>query len=181
MLVGMSRKRTSYPSPQAYTSHSPLGGGPPSMKRSSTGHLLYSPSDLVRYLASPFASWMDRYYLEHPDAVTPDELSAEERLIAETGQTHEETVLAELKTAPAGVVEIRARDLRSACEETLAAIQAKVPIIYQAALLSGPFAGYADFLMLDQAGRYQVWDTKLARSPKPHNAIQLCCYADMLE
>jgi predicted RecB family nuclease len=150
------------------------------MKRNSTGHLLYSPSDLVRYLASPFSSWMDRYYLEHPDAVTPDELSAEERLIAETGQAHEQTVLAELKTAPAGVVEIRARDLRSACEETLAAIQSKAPIIYQAALQCGPFAGYADFLMLDQAGRYQVWDTKLARSPKPHYAIQLCCYADML-
>ena len=150
------------------------------MKKDSTGQLLYSPSDLVRYLASPFASWMDRYFLEHPDAVTPDETSAEDKLIAETGQAHERTVLADLKAAQAGVIEIHGRSLTEACEHTLAAIQSKAPVIYQAALQSRQFAGYADFLMLDQAGRYEVWDTKLARSPKPFYAIQLCCYAEML-
>jgi uncharacterized protein len=150
------------------------------VKKDSSGQLLYSPSDLVRYLASPFASWMDRYFLEHPDAVTPDERSAEDRLIAETGQAHERTVLGDLKTANAGVIEIRGRNLADACEQTIAAIQSQAPIIYQAALQSGQFAGYADFLMLDQAGHYEVWDTKLARSPKPFYAIQLCCYAEML-
>ena len=95
------------------------------MKKSSSGQLLYSPSDLVRYLASPFASWMDRYYLEHPDAVTPDERSAEDRLIAETGQAHERTVLADLKAAPAGVIEIQGRNLAEACEQTLAAIRSQ--------------------------------------------------------
>jgi hypothetical protein len=93
------------------------------MKKNSTGQLLYSPSDLVRYLSSPFASWMDRYNLEHPGVVAPDERSAEEQLIAETGQAHEESVLSELKAAPAGVVEIRARSLAQAQEETLAAIE----------------------------------------------------------
>jgi uncharacterized protein len=150
------------------------------MKRNSAGQLLYSPSDLVRYLASPFASWMDRYYLEHPDAVTPDETSAEDKLIAETGQAHERTVLADLKAAQGGIVEIQGTSLAEACGQTLAAIRSKAPVIYQAALQGGPFAGYADFLMLDQAGRYEVRDTKLARSPKPLYAIQLCCYADML-
>ncbi|HET9846757.1 MAG TPA: PD-(D/E)XK nuclease family protein, partial [Nitrospira sp.] len=150
------------------------------MKKNSTGELLYSPSDLVRYLASPFASWMDRYYLEHPDAVTPDETSAEDKLIAETGQAHERTVLADLKAAQTGIVEIQGTSLAEACGQTLAAIRSKAPVIYQAALQGGPFAGYADFLMLDQPGRYEVWDTKLARSPKPLYAIQLCCYADML-
>ena len=28
---------------------------------------------------------------------------------------------------------------------------------------------------------YEVWDTKLARKPKPYFIIQLCCYAEMLE
>ncbi len=149
------------------------------MKKDRTGQLLYSPSDLVRYLSSPFASWMDRNNLEHPGLVTPDETSAEEKLIAETGQAHEATVLSELKAASA-VVEIRARSSAEAQEQTLAAIKSKAPVIYQAALKSDPFAGYADFLMLDRAGRYEVWDTKLARSPKPLYAIQLCCYADML-
>src|SRR5688572_18066060 len=123
---------------------------------------------------------MDRYYLEHPDAVTPDERSAEDRLIAETGQAHERTVLADLKAAQACVIEIQGSNLAEACEQTISAIRSQAPIIYQGGLQSGQFAGYADFLMLDQAGRYEVWDTKLARSPKPFYAIQLCCYAGML-
>ena len=55
------------------------------MKKTPSGQLLYSPSDLVRYLASPFASWMDRYYLEDRGAVTPDEETEDEKLIAQTG------------------------------------------------------------------------------------------------
>ena len=41
------------------------------MKRS--GAVVYSPSDLIRYFASPFASWMDRYHLKEPDGIAPDE------------------------------------------------------------------------------------------------------------
>jgi hypothetical protein len=41
------------------------------MKKQS-GHVIYSPSDLIRYLASPFASWLDRYYLEELDDIKPD-------------------------------------------------------------------------------------------------------------
>lgn len=149
------------------------------MKRIS-GQLLYSPSDLVRYLASPFASWMDRYYIENPGAVTPDEDTEEERLIAQTGQEHEREVLKELSASPAGLVEIQTGDVAAAREQTRAAIMAKSRVIYQATLHTGHFSGFADFLMLDEQGRYQVWDTKLARSPKPYYAIQLCCYAEML-
>lgn len=53
-------------------------------------------------------------------------------------------------------------------------------MIYQVTLYAGQFADFAEFLILDEQGGYQVWDTKLARSPKPYYAIQLCCYADML-
>ncbi|MCS6286387.1 MAG: TM0106 family RecB-like putative nuclease [Nitrospira sp.] len=149
------------------------------MKRTS-GQLLYSPSDLVRYLASPFSSWMDRYCLENPGAVTPDEATEDEQLIAQTGEEHERAVLDDLKSSDAALIEISRNDPAGAREQTLSAISAKTPIIYQAALESGPFAGFADFLMLDDSGRYQVWDTKLARSPKPYYAIQLCCYSEML-
>ncbi|MCX6879137.1 MAG: hypothetical protein NTW21_35825 [Verrucomicrobia bacterium] len=44
------------------------------MKKHS-GQLGFSPSDLIRFLASPFASWMDRYHLENPEAASPDEES----------------------------------------------------------------------------------------------------------
>ena len=55
------------------------------MKKDLSGQLVFSPSDLVRYLGSPFASWMDRYYLENPGAVTPDEETEDAQLIAQTG------------------------------------------------------------------------------------------------
>jgi uncharacterized protein len=144
------------------------------------GKLLYSPSDLVRYLASPFASWMDRYYLEKPGTITPDEATEDEKLIALTGYHHERMVLDEFKSSAANLIEVPTDDPVVAQTRTLSAINAKAPIIYQAALEYGPFAGFADFLMLDASGRYQVWDTKLARLPKPYYAIQLCCYSEML-
>lgn len=150
------------------------------MKKQRSGELIYSASDLVRYLASPFASWMDRYYLENPCAITPDEATEDETLIAETGEQHEQAVLKDFQSSAIELIEIPKHDFRVASAHTLAAIQANAPVIYQAALHSGQFAGFADFLMLDEAARYQVWDTKLARSPKPYYAVQLCCYSDML-
>lgn len=150
------------------------------MKRTAVHRLLYSPSDLVRYLASPFASWMDRYHLEFPAAITPDEATDDSALIAQAGERHEQAVLDEFRQSGVAMVEIHARDQAVALEETLAAIRARTPIIYQAALEQAPFAGSADFLLLDDAGRYQVWDSKLARSPQPYYAVQLCAYSEML-
>lgn len=150
------------------------------MKKTQSGDLIFSPSDLVRYIGSPFASWMDRYYLENPDALCPDEESEDERLVAETGERHEQAVLQGFRAADAGLTEIARGDFASAHKQTLAAMGRRAPIIYQAALVSGRFAGFADFLMLGENGLYQVWDTKLARSPKPYYAIQLCCYSEML-
>jgi len=142
--------------------------------------LVFSPTDLIRYLASPFASWMERYCLENRGAVHPDEETEDEKLIAQTGDQHEHTVLGEFKASTAKVVEVSKEDPVVAETTTRAALKVKAPIIYQAALASGPFSGYADFLILDPAGRYEVWDTKLARSPKPYYAVQLCCYSEML-
>lgn len=147
--------------------------------KKSTGQLVYSPSDLIRYLASPFASWMDRYYLEYPDSITPDQETEDQKLIAQTGDQHELTVLDELKLTIPGLIEISRDNLADAREKTLSAFNAKAPVIYQAFLESDRFAGYSDFIILDDFGQYQIWDTKLARSPKPYYAIQLCCYSEM--
>ena len=150
------------------------------MKKDSSGQLRYSPSDLVRYLASPFASWMDRYHLEYPGEVSPDEQTDDQKLIAQSGNQHERTVLQEFRASEAKLVEIPRDNFDLARRETLSAMEAKVPVIYQAALEIGQFFGFTDFLLFDESGRYQVWDTKLARSPKPYYALQLCCYSEML-
>src|SRR5947209_7526784 len=102
--------------------------------RKHADKLIYSPSDLIRFVASPFASWMDRYYLENPNAVTPDEDSEDQKLIAETGDQHEHALLEEFKSSVAEVIEIPKNDFALACLQTLSAIKAKTPIIYQAAL-----------------------------------------------
>jgi predicted RecB family nuclease len=143
------------------------------------GTIIYSPSDLIRYLASPFASWLDRYHLENPGALIPDEQTEEEKLLSRTGDEHERSILTGYKGSTS-VLEISKDNFATAHTATLAAIKDKAPIIYQAALQNGVFAGFADFLNLDGSGKYQVWDTKLALSPKPYYPIQLCCYSEML-
>jgi RecB family nuclease, putative, TM0106 family len=146
----------------------------------SSSQIIYSPSDLIVFVKSPFASWMDRHHLEHPELIKPDTPSADQKLIADTGDRHEQAILAELKSANQSVFEIEKKDFESAFNLTCAALSAGPAIIYQAALRKGVFAGYSDFLILDAANKYEVWDTKLARSPKPYFAIQLCCYSEML-
>ncbi|MEO5859536.1 MAG: TM0106 family RecB-like putative nuclease, partial [Pyrinomonadaceae bacterium] len=121
---------------------------------------------------------MDRYHLENPGCLTPDELSEDAQLIMETGNQHERNILEELKGSSAELREIN-QDANS-INATRGALSSRVPIVYQAKIEAGNFAGYADFIILDpQTGKYQIWDTKLARSPKPYYAIQLCCYSEM--
>lgn len=148
--------------------------------KKEAGRILYSPTDLVRFLASPFASWMDRYHLESPGIIQPDEETEERRLIATAGNNFEGEILAGLKTTTEGLVEISKSSDQQAREKTLQAIQSGAPVIYQARLELDDFAGYADFLILDGNRTYQAWDSKLARQPKPYYAIQLCCYSEML-
>src|SRR6266545_2448420 len=113
----------------------------PTMKKESDS-IIYSPSDLIRYLASPFASWLDRYYLENPDAIAPDKQTEEEELLSRTGDKHEQSVLIGYK-ASISVIEIPKVNFATAHAATVVAIKDKASIIYQAALQDGVFAGYA--------------------------------------
>src|SRR5215469_13756948 len=143
-------------------------------------NLVFSPTDLVRYVASPFASWMDRYNLDYPGVLTPDDETEDQKLIARTGDEHEQAELAKFRAAFPLLVEIGTANSQKASEQTVAAIKADAPIIYRARLSGGRFSGYSDFLVRDPSAGYQVWDTKLAVAPKPYYAIQLCCYSEML-
>ena len=141
--------------------------------------VVYSPTDLAGYFASPYRSWMDRYHLENPGELTADAMGDDQRLVIETGRVHEREVLLGLRDEIDGIAEIAWED-PDPFATTLDAIRAGVPVIYQAALTDDVFEGYADFVMVNREGQYQVWDTKLARSPKPNYVIQLCCYSEML-
>jgi len=149
------------------------------------GQLVYSPSDLIRFMESPFSSWMDRYNLEFPGQLTPDEDTAEAKLIQETGNRHEKQFLDDLRTKGRDIAEIDSHGPDPEAQ-TKAAMAAGREIIYQACLALPPFRGYADFLSRVESvpgsrATYEVWDTKLARKAKPYYIVQLCCYAEMLE
>jgi len=154
------------------------------MRRNSKNRLSWSPSDLVTYLESPFAVWMQRMYLEKVEGIKPDEESADQKLIQEQGNVHEAKHLGRIKETGADVCEIEQFSPTSRAE-TEAAIKEQVEVIFQAALTKGDFSGMADFVVMGEPDvegvrRYEIHDTKLASKAKPYHIIQLCCYAEML-
>lgn len=151
------------------------------MFKNASGELVFSPSDLIRYLSSPFASWMDRYHLECPGELTPDPTSAEVKLVQDSGNAHEAAVLKGFLEDGVDVIEIEGDCFHSAHAATAAAFGARRQLVYQAALKMERFQGYADFIELcPKRGSYVAWDTKLAHSPKPYYAVQLCAYSEMI-
>lgn len=151
--------------------------------RKLNGSYIYSPSDLITFMESEYVSWMERFYRECPDAVQPDEEAETDRIVQAKGEEHERTFLNELIDEGHDVIDLEGNRDPAA---TIHAMRGGREIIYQGALELGNFAGIADFLVrldgLSSVGayHYEVWDTKLARKPKPYFIIQLCCYAEML-
>ncbi|GAB4100794.1 TM0106 family RecB-like putative nuclease [Sinomonas halotolerans] len=64
--------------------------------------------------------------------------------------------------------------------ESLAALAAGADVVFQASFFDGRFHGRSDFLVKDPGGRYQVFDTKLARHAKVTALLQLAAYGDQL-
>lgn len=154
--------------------------------RKRDDELIYSPSDLITFLSDPFSSWMDRRFLENPAGLTPDIDDESSMLIRKKGLQHEEDFLHQLQAESKDICILDGRD-EAGFQSTLEAMKDGREIIYQAYLRRDQFAGLSDFLVRANGNsifgnyHYEVWDTKLARKPKPYFLIQLCCYAEMLE
>jgi predicted RecB family nuclease len=148
------------------------------------GKVIYSASDLAAAarceyaLLRAFDAKLDRGPM----------VSVEDELLARTatlGDEHERRQLDDLRTEFGGDVTIIGRPpytdsgLRAAFDQTMRAVERRSPVIYQAAMFDGRFAGFADFLVLD-GDRYRLRDTKLARSVKVEALLQLAAYADTL-
>jgi len=145
--------------------------------------LRFSPSDLAAFMESRFVSWMTRYNLERPDQLIRDATHPMLELIRRRGREHELSVLDSLRAEGLRIVEIHDDSI----EETRRALNDGPDVIYQAALAQGPFAGKCDFLLRcegpSQLGsfHYEPLEAKSARRVKPAAAIQLACYAALLE
>lgn len=148
------------------------------------GTVVYSASDLS---AAARCEWAVMRKLDArlgridtPPATTDDMLERAARL----GDRHEERFLESLRTRMQ-VVEIprprRSTDPTAVVELTTAALQGGAAAVYQAAFFDGRFLGYADFIIRDPGGCYEVYDTKLARHAKITALLQLAAYGEQLQ
>ncbi|HEY2555562.1 MAG TPA: DNA helicase, partial [Diaminobutyricibacter sp.] len=105
------------------------------------------------------------------------------------GDEHEARVLARYKTDHGtGTVEIprpdgplTAENLEQAVATTRQAFADQAEVVFQATFFDGSFLGFADFIVRQPDGSYQVQDTKLARSARVTALLQLAAYAEQLE
>ncbi len=98
------------------------------------------------------------------------------------GDEHELRYLEQLKLTR-DVAEFerpRARDYVAAAAATAEAFHVKRDVLFQATFFDGRFIGFADFIMLNDDGVYEVFDTKLARKAKITAVMQLAAYSDQL-
>ncbi|HEX3789909.1 MAG TPA: TM0106 family RecB-like putative nuclease [Pseudonocardiaceae bacterium] len=140
---------------------------------------MFTPSDLADLLECEHRSVLNQAVAAGlPGAPRPE--SGTGQLGAKHGIAHEQAVLAEFHRAQPEVVEIDFRDHDTAVRDTATALWSGAPVVYQAVFDDGEFTGRADFLVRDAAGRYEVYDTKLARHARPAAVLQVTAYADAL-
>jgi predicted RecB family nuclease len=150
--------------------------------------LTFSPSDLITYMESTFASHMERHRLEDPGfSEFVDRKDPMIKALQQKGFDHEDAFLSSLRAGQKTVIEIERAPQDLMLMKTREAMAGGADVIAQAYLQMDNFGGLADFLVKvpgpSGLGEYQyeVWDTKLSKKMKPYFAIQLCCYAEMLE
>lgn len=108
-------------------------------------------------------------------------------LVRNQGFSHEAAVLARLEAQHGPAVSIPDKaSFHDRVALTRAAVSRGAALIYQGALVAGPWLGYPDFLVRDDstpggAPVYRPEDAKLARRAKGEHLIQLGVYAELLE
>src|SRR4051794_8918174 len=144
--------------------------------------VIYSASDLAAAARCEYALLrsFDAQLGWGPAVSVEDELLAR---AAKLGGEHEQRHLDQLRgddtVAIIGRPPYTVAGLTAAAEQTMRAVERRAPVIYQAAMFDGRFAGFADFLVYE-GQRYRLRDTKLARSVKVEALLQLAAYADTL-
>lgn len=151
------------------------------------GEMRLSASDLMRFKGCRHATTLDLRQLEVGDLV-PAADGDEAELLQRQGDAHELSFLEELRTSGRSIAEIPKDGipLERSVELTAEAMRIGPDVIFQGALLGGPWGGYSDFLERVEtpsalgAWSYEVVDTKLKRKPDPKHILQLSLYSDLL-
>ncbi|WP_166979707.1 TM0106 family RecB-like putative nuclease [Paramicrobacterium fandaimingii] len=150
-------------------------------------HVVTSASDLTQASACEWA------FLRRLDAklgripAIVEERDAMNKRTSALGDEHEARVLQQYRDDFGdGVVEIArptsmsAEHLQDAADATLRAFEAAADVVFQATFWDGSFVGFADFIVRQPDGSYEVQDTKLARSPKITALLQLAAYGEKI-
>ena len=149
------------------------------------GNILFSASDLMRFMGCAHATTLDlaRLLGLGPDPKADGEDAV---LLQKQGDAHEAAHLAKLKAAGREVFEIAREDLAQNAAATGVALAAGPQVVFQGAFLSGNWGGWSDFLERVErpsslgAFSYEVTDTKLKRRAHPKHVLQLVLYSDLL-
>jgi hypothetical protein len=104
--------------------------------RDVSGHILFSASDLMRFMGCSHATTLDLERLrgEGPE---PRADSEDVALLQKQGDAHEAAHLARLNAAGIGVMEIARGDLVQNALATRAALSVGPEVVFQGAFLSG--------------------------------------------
>jgi predicted RecB family nuclease len=157
------------------------------MRRGNTGGIILSPSDLMKFQGCAHATALDLRRLKGETLVAaPDTASA--KLLQAKSDAHERAFLETLAASGKTVASIDKDKLtpEAAHAATVADLEQGPHFIYQATLVGGMWAGFADFLeRVDRPSKlglfsYEVIDTKLKRTPTPQHVLQLALYSDLL-
>ncbi|GAC1414961.1 MAG: TM0106 family RecB-like putative nuclease [Candidatus Velthaea sp.] len=154
----------------------------------SRARLIWSPTDLVNFVACEHLSALERQVAL--GALARPVPSEEDALVSRKGDQHERAQLEALEAAGIDVAVLpyprRSAERDAAARGTHAAMRSGAAWIHNATFVDGDFSGTADFLMRvgvpSELGdwSYEVVDAKLSASAKPAAILQLCAYTDRL-
>ena len=168
------------------------------MRKTPSGKWILSPSDLINFLGCQHSIFLEINRSKN-HVGSSKEPSGSETLFQEMGSKHEENYLSKLRLEGRSIVEIPKPSKKGAPagkydEEfarrvalTKQAMSDGADVIYQAALQSRNWAGYADFLIKDSGKsslgnhHYQVIDTKLSTHAEAKHIVQLIVYGKLLK
>ena len=162
------------------------------MQKLDDGRIIFSASDLTSAADCEWALVRKLDKLLGHDILVPESDDPMMKRAGELGDVHERNKLDALKSEfPWGVVSFERptyddpqnpwlEQMQAVTAATLESLRAKTPVVFQGAFFDGSFQGFADFLILNAEGEYEVNDTKLARKAKITALIQLAAYAEQL-
>ena len=156
--------------------------------------IVFSPTDIVRFFESEFASYMDHFekivskeILKNQN-IHRDPTDSLKDIISEMGNSHEKEIIKNFEKQGSVIKIDRDRyDKKTCIQKTLYEMKKGADKIYQASISSDQIFGYVDILEktkgVSELGNYHYTpcDIKISTCPMPSAIIQLCCYCDILK